>query len=439
MSTPEPLFAAQFPIRGDGFEIELVEHCVQADDLYAVVRVVLFDEQGGVLDILENKGPALSPTQMAASDLAERLAAWRADVEGRALECVKPWLPSQLMPHDYPPEARVAAEDGAYQEWRAAHDPLGEDEIRSRAEACLALAFERFPAVSAHFARVFGLRLPRHLAVARALFDLCGDLLARRWLYPDYLLELFQPEALARRVRPGFDERLAGRYDCDAPEMVTAMNGRTDGLHWGLWFDDPQFVPSLVVSNYASDGGPTFGERRSLLGEISHVLDVADHASNPEIEGDVERRYERRRLREYIAALADADARAFEADAAEGSPDTRGPDLRDSPGLVLPMGAGEVPAALTLRSWPASPLDAQDDEAVAKSIADARAELAAGRPAHALALGRVLLFFGRDVHRNDAAALQEAAYRALGRNALAEIAHIHVAYKDWGTEIFESV
>ena len=65
--------------------------------------------------------------------------------------------------------------------------------------------------------------------------------------------------------------------------------------------------------------------------------------------------------------------------------------------------------------------------AVAGMVADALVECAAGRPAAALALGRdfFTLSYGEKELEDAAVRLLEAAYRALGRDALAEIAVIH--------------
>lgn len=43
------------------------------------------------------------------------------------------------------------------------------------------------------------------------------------------------------------------RFKYDPPEFVTVISGDTDGLHWGLWFDDHKRLPPVVAGYYAND------------------------------------------------------------------------------------------------------------------------------------------------------------------------------------------
>jgi hypothetical protein len=66
-------------------------------------------------------------------------------------------------------------------------------------------------------------------------------------------------------------------------------------------------------------------------------------------------------------------------------------------------------------------------------IKRAQAELEAGKPAFALVLGRELHWFDADDYREVGLQLLVGAYRALGRDALAEIALVHHANRDLGS------
>jgi hypothetical protein len=435
MPTPEELFASQFPITGRQFSLELAPEALEQADgqLYATARVFLFDDEGACVDVITNRGPALSSEQLAAPDLPARLAAWRADVAARELDRVACWLPSDLLPSDYPPEARAARDEARYQAWREAHAPHPAAELRTRAAAAVAAAFERFPAVSAHVSRVFGLKLPRHVAVAKAFFDVTGaarDESPFLWLgfREGYLLDAFEPGALDREVAPHFfDERIQDRDGTphraagDPPEMVTVMKGIIDGLHWGLWFDDPRFVPSFVVHSFANDDPKIYGAAASVLAAIRHELTARDVAMLTE---DTDCR--QRLLLEYCDAFAEADAQAVADDAALTCPYARTEPLWGSPGVAAPDGLlDEVPVELADRGpWR---LERED---VGRHLDDAREALARQRPVRALAIARVLDYVGHPEYRADVTRLLVDAYRGLGREALAEIARVHRLYKD---------
>lgn len=70
------------------------------------------------------------------------------------------------------------------------------------------------------------------------------------------------------------------------------------------------------------------------------------------------------------------------------------------------------------------------DPRAADWIAQARRELAAGEPALALAVGSELHWADLDHYRQVSRELLADAYRALGRDALAGIAEVHIANRD---------
>jgi hypothetical protein len=76
---------------------------------------------------------------------------------------------------------------------------------------------------------------------------------------------------------------------------------------------------------------------------------------------------------------------------------------------------------------------------VARWLDEARAELAAGKPAFALVLGRELHWMDADDWRAESLEMLTAAYNALGRTALADIARVHHAHRDLPTvDVFEA-
>jgi hypothetical protein len=70
----------------------------------------------------------------------------------------------------------------------------------------------------------------------------------------------------------GLDPRLEFRYYRDPPEFLTLLGGDTDGLHFGLWYDDPDDPPQGVASYYNNDGGGIGLEGSTLLEAVRNRL-----------------------------------------------------------------------------------------------------------------------------------------------------------------------
>jgi hypothetical protein len=94
---------------------------------------------------------------------------------------------------------------------------------------------QRFPAVSDRVRQVFGLRLPRHLAVFCALWHSADDDERRGIEYlmanPFGVTEYFGDNGLRLIGRDGLDERLHGRFRRDPAEFVTVMAGDSPCCH----------------------------------------------------------------------------------------------------------------------------------------------------------------------------------------------------------------
>ncbi|WP_433061149.1 ADP-ribosylation family protein [Dactylosporangium sp. CS-033363] len=298
--------------------------------------------------------------------------------------------------------------------------------------ASVAAMHERFPLIYAHFRQVYSLRLPRHLAVYAAFWqgmsaDAAECLGERLGLYPWGITELFEPGGLDRIPRDGLDERLHCRFRRDPAEFVTVMGGDTDGLHFGLWYDDPAELPSFIAHNYARDSAETWTNRAPTLLEQIRIR-LADMRRDVELDGP--EHYEGMPPFEPLEAALDAYAQAdAEALAADGPPrwaDAPRPRAAITIGPILPPAAGDPRAAEA-----GTRLDTyRDPAAAALVIAEARAELAAGRPALALMVGGELHWLDADEYRAESTELLTGAYRALGRDALAEIIEVHHAHRD---------
>lgn len=226
-----------------------------------------------------------------------------------------------------------------------------------------------------------------------------------------------------RTARDGLDERLHCRFRRDPAELVTVLAGGSDGLHYGLWYDDPAELPSFVAYNYARDSAETWTAKApTVLAQIRVVLD--DALADDEGPDKYWTLYPLRGALDWFAA---ADAAACAADGPPRWADAHRPPGGVTLGPVLPPGSGDPRNGQFIER-----LDAyRADEAQARRwIAEAAAELAAGQPAFALVVGRELHWFDADRYRSDAVDLLAGAYRALGRDALAGIAEVHTAHRD---------
>ncbi|GIE92512.1 ADP-ribosylation family protein [Actinoplanes regularis] len=295
--------------------------------------------------------------------------------------------------------------------------------MTSRDDA-LRIMTERFPLVAERIQRLWGLRLPRHVAVFAALAASDGGALNEMGISPWGVTDYFRDGGLDQRGRDGLDQRLHARFRCDPAEFVTVMSGSSDGLHYGLWFDDPAELPTIIARNYARDSAETWASTApTLLRVVREEVDrfLSDYGDDRE---EAERVTP---LNDALDWYAAADEAALRQD--------RPPHLASAPRSylavslmpLLPQGSGNPQVAAS-----GSRLDAfqKDPARAAEWIAEARRQLAAGQPALARAVGSELHWLDLDVHRQAGLDLLLGAYHALGRDALAEIATVHAAHRD---------
>jgi len=305
--------------------------------------------------------------------------------------------------------------------------PTAADEARR--EAAARAIDGRFQAASARLREGHGLRLPRHLGVLAAFLRGLSPVEARALRAYGYsaigLLDLFADGGLEREVAPGADLRLHWRFRRDPPELVSVLLGDSDGLHFGLWYDDPAELPSFVVENYARDDGVSKSHGcTTVLRHLEHRLKLrAEDAEHPPTALD----------RAFAAALDAARPADDAAVAADGPLRWAKCERLDS---VLGVGPA-LPGGLATAHWP-SYEPSRTREAryelralrVARYVREARAALAAGRPGPALVVGRELFWADDEGYRAEVRELLGGAYEALGRGALAEILRVHLAGRD---------
>ncbi|MCA9689235.1 MAG: DUF2228 domain-containing protein [Nannocystaceae bacterium] len=299
----------------------------------------------------------------------------------------------------------------------------------ARRAAALAEMEARFDAVAARMREVYGLRLPRYMATFAALWRSLDDVerkgAERLGRGPGGIMLWFEDDGLARRTLRDLDPRLECRFRCDPPELVTVMWGDSDGLHYGLWYDDPADPPTCVAHNYARDSAETWRDEPptplAVLAALAHErLHDPYNDEPPSL---------------WVYAFAEAVAWFSDADAAALALDPPAARWRSAPriptigtfGPALPEGAGSLRVGdphARLKVYREQPQRAR------AWIAAALRDCALGQPAAALTFGLDLHWLDRDDTRADALELLVCAYEALGRRAHAETIKVHYAHRD---------
>jgi len=295
-------------------------------------------------------------------------------------------------------------------------------------------------AVEERFLRDWGVELPESIfrfwgflgslgpAEERALKDLMVS--------PAGILDLFADPGL--RPRDGIDVRVHGRYYRDPPEFLTFMHGGSDGLHYGLWFDDGRTCQG-VAAYYNNDGGGIDTRATTPLEAVRSVIefswrDLDDDVQNEETSA---RRRDLGLLRDALTVLETGDrtetgiaySRAYDSNRLPVDPD-RVTTLDGAGALASGETALERPAHNGADEYKfATYMYALFDDAAAleTSVREARRRCSAGDPTEALVLGRDLHWASEGDPDREAVAheLLVLAYRALDRPGLAEVAEAH--------------
>ena len=346
--------------------------------------------------------------------------------------------------------ARRAAERRDYAVWRSTHQPP-DPAVRSDAESRVARDRAR---IERRFADDWGIELPesifRYWLFLLSIRPAEQHALDDTELRPYGIMDLFEDPA--RPPREGLDVRVHGRYYRDPPEFATFMHGGTDGLHFGLWYDDGRTCDG-VVSYYNNDGGgvglpsgtPLEAVREQIEWRQDH-LDGEAGKTEPIAASLAEKRFRLRALREVLMTFETGDrpeegtayheTYADKSELLENGDPSRFETLDGGGALV----AGE-PVVPRDRQRPYDRYDwctdlhkqlTGDPGVVASWVAEALRRCAAGDPAGALTLGRDLHWAsGKDAERErQAHELLVAAYRALGRHNLAAITEAHHRHRD---------
>lgn len=289
--------------------------------------------------------------------------------------------------------------------------------------------------------RTHGLELPDHLFTFWAFWQGLTEVERQsmdRWigLRPGGVLSLlsrWSTDLNQLATRDGLDPRLDFRFYHDPPEFLTVLFGHSDGLHFGLWYDDPGMPADLVASFYSRDGGDIAWDGETVLEAVRWQIELAQFHLDYASEEPTEERREGR----LAIALVRAAVMEFETTIRPEHGEQYMQRYKVQPQARIPTvnGAGVVCVSR-------EPLE-RDLDAVRRAIEQDAPEVihwaqaatlacAEGRPEQALALGHDLHWLSAGVQEREEAAarLLEAAYRSLGRDALAEIAAVHHRHRD---------
>lgn len=214
------------------------------------------------------------------------------------------------------------------------------------------------------------------------------------------------------------DVRLHGRFTGTPPEMLHALWGNIDGLHWGLWYDADDAQPR-IASFYGRDGGGISLGPSTLLGVVLEQLDGAWDTTNeasPSPETDDE-----------LVRLERLETAAREFMRSEGHGEFSTGRIPTCDGIGVPFDVLDAPPSRPSVDTIYEAIRA-DDPVVETWVHAARTALADGVPQLALAIGRDLHWIWhseRPHHQRWAADLMSRAHAALGHPALAAIARAH--------------
>jgi hypothetical protein len=310
-----------------------------------------------------------------------------------------------------------------YAAWRAQALPE-ERELAPARKQARAEVMGSVELLRARIRRSHGIPLPDHVfefwAWWRGLHPAERKALVFVGVAPIGLFDFFDVEPEGKRGGPE-DPRLHERPMRDPPEFFAVLRGGDRGERTGLWYDDPTQLPRLLAryNIYAGTmdvfNGTLLDVVRHHIEECMERLELAEPSDDDWI------------WNQY--ALARDSIAAFGPTASALLPPLSGYRIatHDTVGALVRLDDDVDPHALDQLHERAIPSHEQDELELAALVKISLAECAAGDPKRALVCGRDLHWWSSwGGERRDAAVrLLEAAYRALGRPALADLLVLH--------------
>ena len=306
-------------------------------------------------------------------------------------------------------------------------------------------AMARYDEIKKSFEATFGLILPVQTAQFWAFWSSLNSLEKKAagmvWRYPGGILDWFVPSFEKWQLKDGLDHRLHYRYKPAPPEFVCVMTGDSDGLNYGLWYEDPACEPLCVASFYARDDASVGFSGETILSAYRRSLErcYQDHEGDDDL-SECERVDNLCLLDELRSALIFFEgADRQEVGASYEDCYYKNVEFPNRAFTLDGFGVAtnkDIELHDVLPNRPQNGYDLyktiiNDEELVSKWIENARKALAARNPYPALVLGRDLhARWDKEEFQPIALELMTGAYEMLGRTSLAEIARVHHEHRD---------
>lgn len=359
--------------------------------------------------------------------------------------------PSKLpSPHHYRSLLWQAAEGrcrrAEYAKFRQEHMPPPEELATLRAGARQQANAQREP-VQAFFQQTYHLTLPDHVFNFWAFWlgltpferetmnwQLDNDpIQPALGISPGGIFRYFEQTGRASIPQEDLDHRLNSRFYRDPPEFFTALHGDTDGLHFGLWYDNPHEPSAFVASYYSRDGGGIAYAGQTLLEAIREQIERAQYhndTTNEQKEWHSKQQLGFMLLRDAVMEYETADRpeQGITYIQTYRKCEERIPTCNEL-GITVPPSYERPQERDIAAIYQAI---CADDPQVKIWINEALEACAQGQPALALALGHDLHWLSHDQPERKEAAylLLTRAYEVLGYQALSDIVTLHHQYRD---------
>jgi hypothetical protein len=240
-------------------------------------------------------------------------------------------------------------------------------------------------------------------------------------------------------LTPRYSHLLHWRYHDDPPEFFTVLAGDTDGLHWGYYLDDPaqpRSPAAAVASYYAGDVFELSLDGDNLFEAIRLQLEYLQRDNEDYRAEDKEQAplYDQRleqlaRLRERLVRYATGERTEVGEEYTEryAGSWTRSEwvvaPTREGMGIVVPEEKYRPLSLVGPKLW----RFLRRHKNPVELVEEARQALSEGFPGTALELGKDLWGMIGARRRGYAYELLDAAYEALGRQALRTVLAVHRA------------
>jgi hypothetical protein len=241
------------------------------------------------------------------------------------------------------------------------------------------------------------------------------------------------------RHRPRLSLLLHWRFYDDPPEFFTVLTGNTDGLHWGYFLDDPLSSPASVASYYSRDAYEFSADGDNLFEAVRLHLEWDYSTCLEYIEDDPEHADDYREdldkldaLRKSLMGYGTGDRPEVGDDYSDiylgvsSRNDRITAETAENMGVVVPKEKYRRVALKGVKYWTYLKKTANP----VRVVEAARRALRDGYPGTALKIGKDLWAAGGKRKEAYAAELLDAAYAALGREALRTVLRTHLEHRD---------